>query len=93
MQRETLVWLLLVLVTLILTYALDGGASGLSDAARNTLILVIAFVKVRIVMYEFMEVRLAPGVMRIAANAWTIGTCLVLLLFFYYTWFPVTAQP
>ena len=83
MQRETLVWLLLVLVTIVLTYALDGDSSGLSDLARNALILITAFVKVRIVMYEFMEVRLAPGVMRVAADAWAIGTCLALLLLFY----------
>ena len=83
MYRETVVWLLLMLVTIILTYALDGGAVGilgLSDTARNVLILVIAFVKVRIVAYEFMEIRLAPVGMRAATNAWVIGTCLILLL-------------
>ena len=85
MSRETVAWLLLMLVTIILTYALDGGeagALGLSDKVRNALILVIAFVKVRIVAYEFMEIRLAPVVMRAATNAWVIGTCLILLLLF-----------
>jgi hypothetical protein len=85
MHRETVTWLLLMLATIILTYALDGeaaGASGLSDTARNALILAIAFVKVRIVAYEFMEIRLAPAVMRAATNAWVIGTCLILLLLF-----------
>lgn len=85
MNRETVAWLLLMLVTIILTYALDGGADGalgLSDNARNALILVIAFVKVRIVAYEFMEIRLAPVVMRTATHAWIIGTCLILLLLF-----------
>ncbi len=85
MYRETFTWLLLMLVTIILTYAIDGGpagALGISDTARNILILVIAFVKVRIVAYEFMEIRLAPALMRAAANAWVIGTCLLLLLLF-----------
>ena len=82
MNRETLAWLLLMLVTIIVTYALDGGTLGLSDTARNALILVIAFIKVRIVAYEFMEIRLAPAVMKVATHAWIIGTCMVLLLLF-----------
>ena len=85
MYRETVVWLLLILVTIILTYVLDGGPAaglGLSDTARNSLILVIAFVKVRIVAYEFMEIRLAPVVMRVATDAWVIGTCLILLVLY-----------
>ena len=85
MQRETMAWLLLMLITIILTYALDGGSAGimgLSDTARNALILVVAFVKVRIVAYEFMEIRFAPAVMRAATHVWIIGTCLVLLLMF-----------
>ena len=85
MNRETVAWLLLMLVTIIVTYALDGGTAGaldLPDATTNTLILVIAFIKVRIVAYEFMEIRLAPAVMKAATYAWIVGTCLVLLLLF-----------
>lgn len=82
LHRETLVWLLLVLVTVAMTYLLDGGASGLSDGLRNTLILLIAFVKVRIVAYEFMEIRFAPLAMRVATNAWVIVTYIALLLLF-----------
>ena len=85
MNRETVAWLLLMLVTIIVTYALDGGTVGaldLPDATINALILVIAFIKVRIVAYEFMEIRLAPAVMKVATHAWIVGTCLVLLLLF-----------
>ena len=85
MNRETVAWLLLMLVTIIVTYALDGGTAGaldLPDATINALILVIAFIKVRIVAYEFMEIRLAPAVMKVATHAWIMGTCLVLLLLF-----------
>ncbi len=74
---------MLMLITIVLTFAFDSSSFGepkLSDTARNVIILVIAFAKVWIVAYEFMEIRLAPAVMRAAANAWVIGTCLVLLL-------------
>jgi len=84
MQRETFVWLALMLITIVMTYALDGGAGGalgLSETGANLVILVIAFVKVRIVAYEFMEIRFAPVLMRAATNAWVIGTCLMLLFF------------
>ena len=85
MNRETVAWLLLMLVTIIVTYALDGGTGGalnLPDTTINALILVIAFIKVRIVAYEFMEIRLAPALMKVATHAWILGTCLVLLVLF-----------
>jgi len=83
MQRETLTWLILMLVTIVLTYALDGGSratAGLSSTTVNVLILLVAFVKVRIVAYEFMEIRFSPRLMRIVASAWIVITCAILLL-------------
>jgi hypothetical protein len=76
--RATLVWLGLVVATLVAAligeYSAPGGP-GVATAA----VIIIALVKARFVGLEFMELRGAPVVMRIAYEMWTVLVCTVLL--------------
>lgn len=82
-SRTTLVWLLLVAAT-ALSFSLGHGV-GISDVrTAGVVILVTTFVKVRFVIFEFMEVRGAPTWMRRAADGWVlaIGGLLIARLLF-----------
>jgi len=57
-----------------------GHGVGLHDARHaGTAIIVIAFVKVRFVILDFMEIRHAPMPMRIVGEAWVLIVCTVLI--------------
>jgi hypothetical protein len=81
-DRISLVWLGLVLASClswdadsILPFA--GGARTL-----GAIVLAIAFIKVRYIMLEFMELRHAPLAMRIAAEAWPLAVGTAVILFY-----------
>ena len=78
-SRTTLIWGLLVVAT-----ALSWGAGhgiGISDARiAAVVILLVTFVKVRFVMFEFMELRDAPTWMRRAADGWVVVLAGLLIL-------------
>jgi len=83
MHRETIIWLGLMLATVVSTYAVDGAlgqALPTLETAILTSTLLIAFVKIRFVAYEFMEIRTAPLFLRLATDVWIIATCGALLL-------------
>jgi hypothetical protein len=75
-DRITLVWLLLIVITLATweSVGVTGGARLATFA-----VLVIAFVKVRFIGLEFMELRHAPLPLRIAFEAWTVIMCATLV--------------
>lgn len=75
--RTTRVWALLVAATL-LSWEFGHGI-GLHGRAASVAIIVVAFVKLRYVMLDFMELRAAPRVMRHAAEAWMLACCAVLV--------------
>ena len=75
------VWLFLVIATL-LGWALGRGALGplasyagqsLFTEAAAAIVLAIAFIKVRLVVMEFMELRLAPWPFRLAFDVWCLA--------------------
>jgi len=69
-RRITLVWLGLLAAT-ALSWKIGHGSWG---DARNAgvVILAIAFLKIRFVILDFMELRHAPLGMRMAGEAWVI---------------------
>lgn len=69
-------WLLLVALTVI---SLEGGSAIGSKALLAIAVLVIAFVKVRIVIREFMEVRGAPLALRLVLDVWGLAVCAALI--------------
>lgn len=78
-DRLALAWLLLVAVTLFST-EIGGGASWFgSPAVVTAAVLAIAFAKVTVVMFTFMELRGAPLVLRLLAAGWLAVVLGVLL--------------
>ena len=76
--RVTLVWLVLIVITGASVTLSRGWPGGRHAAA--TVVLIAAFVKARIVAFEFMELRLAPRAVRWGVNLWLAAVCTALCL-------------
>ena len=80
-DRLFAVWAILVAVTLVSSQI--GGAGGLarigSARAVTVAVLAIAFAKCWAVMFEFMELRRAPALLRLLATLWLAAALGVLL--------------
>lgn len=83
-SRATVIWALLVGATL-LSWELGHGLGAQDTRVAGSLILVVAMVKVRFVMLDFMEIRHAPPWMRIGAEVWTVGLAALLVALFFRT--------
>jgi hypothetical protein len=73
-QRTTYVWVLLVAAT-CLSWWLGGRASsptGENTQLLSTVLIVIAFIKVRFVIRYFMEVREALFALRLLTDLWCL---------------------
>lgn len=80
-SRITLIWLLLLGATL-LSWEMGHGI-GLEEVKHASIaIIVVSFVKVRFVMYEFMELREAPISMRLLTDGWILATTMVLIVLY-----------
>jgi Prokaryotic Cytochrome C oxidase subunit IV len=78
-KRLTLLWCALVGVTLV-SWQSAHGVSWLHDHRFAIAgILVLAFIKVRIVILDFMEVRHAPIGLRLALEAWVVLVCAMMI--------------
>jgi len=79
--RTTLTWLGLVCITFG-SWAIGHHAGPGGTEASGVAVLLIAFVKVRIVAREFMEVRSAPRWLRAASDGWILLLTTVLVVRF-----------
>ncbi len=82
-NRITLVWLGLVVATCLSWET--GGDLAFTGDGRNlgAIVLIIAFVKVRYIILEFMELRHAWLGMRLFAEAWCLVVCVAVLFLFW----------
>ena len=80
-QRATLVWLGLLLATVVTTWGLSKDAFSPLVAVVGT--FVIAAVKVRYVVLDFMGLRNAPRAARIAFEAWPVVVTAMILAFWF----------
>lgn len=80
-DRLFLTWAMLVAVTLVSAQigGPDPGISLPSAAAVSVSVLLIAFAKVAVVMFAFMEVRGSPTVLRVLCATWLCGVTGALL--------------
>jgi len=81
-KRITLVWLGLILATLLSWETLSGFGPEVGPNRLGIVVLVIAFIKVRYIMLEFMELRHAPLALRLFAEGWSILVCIAVLAFY-----------
>ncbi len=81
-KRLFVVWLILVAISLTYLW-IDHAAThqGLPSTSTVVTVLAICFalIKVRIIMREFMEVRLAPRVLRRLTDFWVVLMAVALL--------------
>ncbi|MBQ0721607.1 MAG: cytochrome C oxidase subunit IV family protein [Gammaproteobacteria bacterium] len=88
----TVAWFLLMLATCLSWWlGLDHDLSSASQAVvdvryLSTGLILIAFIKVRIVIRYFMEVGKSPLALRLICDAWVLAVCAVIL---YLYWFPL----
>jgi len=77
----TVAWLILVIATALgwwLGQAGQANTQGVSLATAGA--IVVAFIKVWIVGFQFMELRHAPRWLRHTFDAWVVAVCVALLL-------------
>jgi hypothetical protein len=80
-----LAWAVLVAVTL-LSAQIGGPDPGIrlgSAAMVTTIVLTIAFAKVAVVIFTFMEVRGAPTALRVLCAVWLLGVLGALLALYF----------
>lgn len=80
-SRTTLIWIILVAATCV-SLGLGHDMGNPDVRAADVAVIVIAFVKVRFVILEFMEVRHAHRVMRVSVEVWAVTVCTVLVMLF-----------
>jgi heme/copper-type cytochrome/quinol oxidase subunit 4 len=82
-ERVTWVWLGLVVLACVTTWGLSQDL--FSPAVAVVGIFLIAAVKVRYVMLDFMELRQAPSPARAAFEAWPAAVAAIILGFWFAT--------
>lgn len=82
-ERVTWVWLGMIALTCVTTWGLSKEL--LSPAVAVAGLFVIAAVKVRYVVLDFMELRNAPVQVRVFFEAWPFVVCAVILGFWFAT--------
>ncbi|NKQ54190.1 cytochrome C oxidase subunit IV family protein [Amycolatopsis sp. K13G38] len=79
--RYSLAWAVLTAATIVSWYL--GHDHGLGPGLATTLVLIVAFAKVRIVGLYFMELRDAPRILRGIFEGYCLIGCAVLLAFYH----------
>lgn len=83
--RTRLVWVWLALVgATALSFVMGHGIGISNHRVAGIAILVIAFVKVHFVMFDFMELRHAPRFLRAFAEVWLVVVCAMLATVYWY---------
>jgi len=77
--RVTFVWMVLVLATGLSWLFGHGFGFEEDDHYATAAILVITFVKIRLVFLDFMELRTAPLPLRITFEVWAFIACATLI--------------
>jgi caa(3)-type oxidase subunit IV len=74
--RVAVTWLVLLAATLL---SWESAHSSGDYRLASTVVLLIAFLKARLIGLEFMELRAAPRVLRAIFEAWVVVACATLL--------------
>lgn len=79
-SRVSLVWLVLIAATLLSWKV--GTDHGVHAHLATTIVLLVAFVKVRLVGLYFMELRGAPLALRLIFEGYCLVVCTVLIIMY-----------
>ena len=81
--RITSLWVFLILATVASWEFGHGLGFDGNQRLSTTAVIVIAFVKARMVILDFMEVRHAPLALRVVLEAWTVLVAATLLVLYW----------
>jgi len=85
--RVAAVWLVLVAATF---FSWESAHSSGDYRLASSAVLLIAFVKARLIGLEFMELRAAPRALRLIFEGWAGTTCAGLLALYWWAPAPAT---
>lgn len=79
------VWLFLIMATgLVWWLGMEKSpAAGRGRTWVAVSLLIVAFIKVRLVGLYFMELKDAPWAIRLIFESWVVGTCSAILVFYF----------
>ena len=82
----TLAWIALVVITLGTWWLAPGHSSGVSVASVPITVAVVAlaFVKGRLIIRYFMDVRSAPRWLKLSTDAWLAVVCLGIIVIYLF---------
>ncbi|WNC74173.1 cytochrome C oxidase subunit IV family protein [Thalassotalea psychrophila] len=83
MFRDVLIWSLLVVFTLS-SWWLGHTTQGLTADVITSMILLLSFLKIRLVILHFMEIKTASFILRLMFEVWCFGVCAILIFLFVY---------
>lgn len=86
-RRVAAVWLVLVAATL---FSWESARSSGDYRLASSAVLLIAFVKARLIGLEFMELRAAPLALRLIFEGWAGTACAGLLALYWWSPAPST---
>ena len=75
---DILIWAFLIIFTLFSVW-LGHGPEAFTNAQITVFILVVTFIKTRLIILHFMEIKHAPLPLRIVFEVWGIGACSLLI--------------
>lgn len=78
-SRVTAIWVGLIVATGLSWQFGHGFGFGEKFHYATAAILIITFVKIRFVFLDFMELRTAPRLLRIAFEVWAVSICVILI--------------
>lgn len=81
--RITIIWLLLVLMTCLSWEAVQSMGWIAEPGIGVSAVMIVAFMKVRLILLDFMELRHAPLPLRLFAEAWVTVVCLSILAMYW----------
>lgn len=81
--RVTWLWGLLILATIVSWEFGHGLGFGENLRLSTTAVLMIAFIKARVVILDFMEIRHAPPGLRLLLEAWVVIVAATLLALYW----------
>ena len=82
-ERITALWLLLILLTFLSLEFFRNIGRGTDFRLGSMIVMVVAFIKVRLVGLDYMELRNAPLPLRLVFEAWSAGLCVIILTLYY----------
>ena len=78
-SRVTVIWVGLLVATGLSWQFGHGFGFGEKFHYATAAILIVTFVKIRFVFLDFMELRTAPWLLRMAFEVWAVSICVILI--------------